>query len=189
MRSLVTKDRRHTFGLPVAAAAARKAEKAGRSNLSQRDKPRRLSWRPLDEPTGKGSRFCIFASNKSTALAEVRAWKGAAVALAEVTIKRHLLIVDLSRSMRFRSPFFLELPKWNVQLASLLRRLGSDLSRPMMPHEEEVLYRPTQLLAWLIRSSGYQGFIYPSAMGPGTNIVLFNPEDAEVAKVSYVRVK
>jgi len=59
----------------------------------------------------------------------------------------------------------------------------------MMPHEEEVLYRPTQLLAWLIRSSGYQGFIYPSAMGPGTNIVLFNPEDAEVAKVSYVRVK
>jgi hypothetical protein len=50
-------------------------------------------------------------------------------------------------------------------------------------------YKPTQLLAWLIRSSGYHGFVFPSAMGPGTNIVLFNSDDAEVTKINYVRVK
>jgi hypothetical protein len=58
-----------------------------------------------------------------------------------------------------------------------------------MPHEPELLYRPTQFLALMVKSSGYDGCIYPSAMGSGTNIVLFNPDDAEVTRVTYVRVK
>ncbi len=137
----------------------------------------------------KGEPVLYLASDKSTALAEVRAWKGAAVALAEVRLKRRLLLVDLSRVRGVGSPFFVKLLKWKIQLAGLLHRLANDLSQPVMPHEEEVLYKPTQLLAWLIRASGYAGFIYPSAMGTGRNVVLFNPEDTEVATTSYVRIK
>ena len=40
-----------------------------------------------------------------------------------------------------------------------------------------------------MRSSGYEGFIYPSAMGSGSNIALFNSDDAEVMDPTYVRVK
>jgi len=58
-----------------------------------------------------------------------------------------------------------------------------------MPHEEEVLYRPTQLLALLIESSGYDGLIYPSAMGSGAHIVLFNPDDVEFRTPEHVRIK
>ena len=139
----------------------------------------------------KGRPVLYLASSRSTALAEVRAWKGAAVALAEVTTKRPLLLVDLSRSRArwIGSPFFVEELKWRIELAGLLRRLAGDMSRPVMPREEEVLYRPTQLLALLIKSSGYDGFIYPSAMGSGTNIVLFNPDDVEIGPPEYVRVK
>lgn len=63
------------------------------------------------------------------------------------------------------------------------------MSRPVMPHEEGPLYKPTQLLTQLIKSSNYDGCIYPSAMGQGRNIVLFNPHDAEIEKVTYFRVK
>jgi hypothetical protein len=40
--------------------------------------------------------------------------------------------------------------------------------------------------------TGKEGFSAIStrcAMGPGTNIVLFNPDDGEVTSVTYVRVK
>jgi RES domain-containing protein len=137
----------------------------------------------------EGEPVLYLASNKSTALAEVRAWKGATVALAEMRLRRRLLLVDLTRSKPFGSPFFVELLRWKVDLAALLRRLAEDMSRPVVKSEDEVLYKPTQLLAWLVRSGGYDGCKYPSAMGPGTNIVLFNPEDAEVTNITYVRVQ
>lgn len=140
----------------------------------------------------KGEPVLYIASSRSTAIAEIRAWKGAVVAFAEIAIKRRLSLIDLSTLIQIKSPFFVELLKWKLELRALLRRLGSDLSRPITPYEAgetEVIYRPTQLLALLIRASGYDGFIYPSAMGPGTNVALFNPDDADVKKVSYTRVK
>jgi RES domain-containing protein len=144
---------------------------------------------PAGRANQKGQPVLYLASNKATALAEVRPWKGAAVAIAAARIKRPLHLVDLSRARPVTSPFFQELLKWRVELAGLLHRLGQDMSRPVMPHEEDLLYRPTQLLARLIKSSNYDGCIYPSAMGQGTNIVLFNPDDAEIEDVTYLRVK
>lgn len=170
-RARVHKDRRrldrfesHELGAPPPAVAS-----AGRANR-------------------KGKPVLYLSSDYPTALAEVRAWKGAAVALAEVRIRRGLFVVDLSEQELLGSPFFVELLAWKIELAVLLRRLGEDMSRPVVAHEDEVLYKPTQLLAWLIQSSGYDGCIYPSAMGPDTNIVLFNPDDAEITNVSYERV-
>ncbi len=148
---------------------------------------------PKDATAGRANRagdpVLYLATNKSTALAEARAWKGAAVAVVPVRIKRELFLVDLKRPRPLQSPFFVELLRWHVQLTVLLHRLGEDMSRPVMPHEEKLLYRPTQLLAWLIKSSGYDGFVYPSAMGSGSNIALFNPDDAEIMEATYVRIK
>jgi hypothetical protein len=113
-------------------------------------------------------------------------------AVAEVRARRQLWLIDLSRTMMIDSPFFVEYLKWKFELRALLQRLGSDLSRPVMAYESgeaEVLYHPTQLLALVIKANGYDGFIYPSAMGPGRNIVLFDPAHAEVEPVSYARIK
>jgi RES domain-containing protein len=129
------------------------------------------------------------ANSKSTALAEVRPWKGAAVAVAEMQVKRRLLLVDLSHIHRIRSPFFIDLLKWKLDLANLLYRLGQDMSWPVLPHEQEILYKPTQLLALMIQSAGYDGCIYPSAMGSGKNYVLFDINAAEVRTIEHVRVE
>jgi RES domain-containing protein len=144
---------------------------------------------PAGRANRRGESILYLATNKSTALAEVRAWKGAAVALVPVRIKRDLLVVDLKRQRPLKSPFFVELLSWRLDLAVLLRRLGEDMSRPVMPHEAEVLYKPTQLLSSIIKSRGYDGFIYPSAMGSGSNIALFNQEDSEIMEASYLCIR
>jgi RES domain-containing protein len=137
----------------------------------------------------KGHPVFYMSTNPSTALAEVRSWKGAAVALARLELSRDLLLVDLAQAKRVESPFFSDLLKWEVDLAALLARLSDDMSRPVMPQEEEILYRPTQLLAMAIRAAGYDGFRYPSAMGSGKNVALFHAGDAAVLDVGYVRIK
>jgi len=81
--------------------------------------------------------------NRSTALAEVRPWKGAVAASAEVRLRKTQLLVDLSQSMKISSPFFVDLLKWRVELCGLLRRLAADLSRPVMMYENdeaEIIY-------------------------------------------------
>jgi RES domain-containing protein len=138
-----------------------------------------------------GRPVLYLAANKSTALAEVRPWKGAAVALAEAVTNRRLMLVDLTQRLPVKSPFFVELLKWKTELAGLLYRLGEDMSRPVMPYEreQEVLYKPTQLLALIIQEAGYHGCIYPSAMGSGRNFVLFDTKAADMVSVEYVRVR
>jgi RES domain-containing protein len=128
------------------------------------------------------------ANNRSTALAEVRPWKGAAVAVAEFKMRRKLWLVDLSQVQPVQSPFFEDMLKWRLDLAVLLYRLGQDMSRPVVPHEQELLYKPTQLPALLIQETGYDGCIYPSAMGSGKNYVVFDIQAAEVTNIEHVRV-
>ena len=58
-----------------------------------------------------------------------------------------------------------------------------------MQHEAESLYKPTQHLCDLIREAGYEGIAYRSAMGHGSNLVLFDPSAGEPFDVTYVRVR
>lgn len=170
-RARVHDDRRRTSRFTSAEVGAPPPEKAKAGRANQDGQP-----------------VLYLASNKSTALAEVRPWKGAAVALAEIEVNRELLLVDLARRHSVKSPFFVELLAWKLQLAGLLYRLGHDMSQPVMPHEQAVLYKPTQLLALMIQAAGYDGCIFPSAMGSGKNVVLFDVNAADVAGVDYLRV-
>ena len=119
----------------------------------------------------------------------MRPWKGAAVAVAEMKIQRGLLLVDLSQTPRVESPVFVDLLKWRLDLANLLYRLAQDMSWPIMPHQQDVLYKPTQILASMIQSAEYDGCIYPSAMGSGKNYALFDVNAAKAIKIPHVRVK
>jgi RES domain-containing protein len=171
-RARIYDDREHKEKYTAAEVGAPPREKARAGRANQAQQP-----------------VLYLANNRSTALAEVRPWKGAAVAVAEMKVKQRLLLVDLSQIRPVKSPFFEDLLKWRIDLAVLLYRLGQDMSRPVMPHEQETLYKPTQLLALMIQATGYDGCIYPSAMGSGKNYVLFNTQAAEVLNIEHVRVK
>jgi RES domain len=171
-RARIYDDREHKEKYTAAEVGAPPHEKAKAGRANQAQQP-----------------VLYLASNRSTALAEVRPWKGAAVAIAEVKTKQRLLLVDLSQVRPVKSPFFTDLLKWRIDLANLLYRLGQDMSRPVMPYEQEILYKPTQLLALMIQATGYDGCIYPSAMGAGKNYVLFDTQAVEVLNIEHVRVR
>lgn len=149
---------------------------------------------PLSErtPAGRANRpgkpVLYLASDEATALAEVRAWKGAAVAVAKMRLRKPSRVINLLHLKIPDSPFFEEHLAWKLQLAGLFHRLAEELSRPVMQHEADRLYVPTQRLCDLIQQAGYEGIAYPSAMGPGSNLVLFDPTAAEPVEVTYVRV-
>lgn len=144
-------------------------------------------------PAGRANRknepVLYLASDDSTALSEVRAWKGSAVATATVKIKNRISIVSLLKYEIPKSPFFDDLLRWKIQLGQLFQRLAYELSIPVGPHESDEMYFSTQYLCDWVRKAGYDGIEYPSAMGKGFNVVLFNPDNAEVSEIKYVRVK
>jgi hypothetical protein len=170
-RARIHKDRFRSerFNLPEVGAPPSDNGLAGRANRK-------------NEP------ILYLASDEQTALAEVRAWKGMAVAVAKCEVKNRLLVVSLLHYELPQSPFFEELLQWKVQLAQLFDRLADELSRPVVAHEDEQVYFSTQYLADWARKAGYHGIEYPSAMGPGFNVVIFSPEDVKLLDIRYVRI-
>jgi RES domain-containing protein len=170
-RARIHKDRFRTerFNLPEVGAPPPDKVPAGRANRK-------------NEPV------LYLASDEETALAEVRAWKGMAVALAKFEVKNRLLLVSLLHYELPQSPFFEELLQWKVQLAELFGRLADELSRPVIAHEDEKVYFSTQYLADWVRKARYHGIEYPSAMGSGSNVVIFNPEDLKSLDIKYSRI-
>lgn len=144
---------------------------------------------PAQRANRAGEPVLYMASDIGTALTEVRAWKGAPVSVAKMKITKELRILDLREPYLIESPFFHESLSWEVEAHALLNRFAEELSRPVMPHETEALYRPTQHLCDVIKASGFDGIAYPSAMGHGYNVVLFDPHAAIPEEISHHRVE
>lgn len=138
----------------------------------------------------EGEPVLYLARDEKTALCEVRAWKGAAVAIASMRVQDEARIVSLLQKIELESPFYDDLLEWHIGLAELFYRLAEELSLPVMPHEHEEnnLYLSTQYLCDWIKKSGYSGVEFPSAMGPGHNAVFFDTSAAIPFDMKYVRV-
>lgn len=171
-RARIHEDRKRKirFVLSEMGAPPAKDARAGRANKSK-------------EPV------LYLATNDNTALAEVRAWRGMAVALAKVRLKRDVRLLDLTELNFPKSPFETEYLCYDLQVIGLLQSFGLALSHPLLPDEEDRLYLPSQELCKYIRQQNIDGVIYPSAMGDGKNIVLFNPDDGEPYEVDYYRIE
>ena len=67
--------------------------------------------------------------------------------------------------------------------------IDNAFSRPVTLSDDEADYVPTQILAELFRSAGYDGVIYRSQFGEkGHNLALFNVADAEPINCAPYRV-
>jgi RES domain-containing protein len=137
----------------------------------------------------QGKPALYLASDAATAIAEIRGWRGAAVALAQFETKRDLRIVDLVSLRKIASPFFDESLSWKLDLFGILNRLAEELSRPVLPGEEGKLYGATQYFSELVNRAGFDGIAYPSSLSElGTNTVLFDVWAARATSVRYIRI-
>ena len=129
------------------------------------------------------------ALDHETAVAEVRPWKGARVSVAPCELRKPAALVDLSDIHYLtKGPFAYGDLLHEIDKLDMVRALADELARPISLSDTEIDYVPTQYLTEVVKSLGYDGMLYPSAMGGGNNVVLFDPEIVNILSVNHLVV-
>jgi len=106
------------------------------------------------------------ATSSRVALAEVRPPSGSKVVVGAFEVRIRLRLLDLSALEHLRPAVGSRLDPEYVEClkrAEFLRKLGLQLSKPVMPSDEVLSYLPTQAVAnYLATAAGLHGIIYPS---------------------------
>ncbi|CDZ42737.1 RES domain protein [Neorhizobium galegae bv. officinalis] len=121
------------------------------------------------------------AREPETCVAEIRAPVGSHVVLGRFEIIRETRLLDLNKLTQVFTDVSLFDPRFQRMAgrASFFRRLVAEISRPIMPRDEEAEYLVTQAVSEFLASSvepQLDGIIFNSAQTDheGRNVVLFN---------------
>jgi hypothetical protein len=137
----------------------------------------------------KGIPYLYVATQKDTALSEVRPWPGSLVSLAQLKTLRDMVIIDCTVKNRGDS-FYFEEPGPEKKELAVWRDIDRAFSEPVTPNDRVADYAPTQILAELFKSNGIDGIAYRSRFGTkGFNLVFFDLAAAEVINCSLYEAK
>jgi len=129
----------------------------------------------------KGIAVLYLSSTKETAMSEVRPWKKAEISCARFVTARPLRIIDCSihagknlLGIDCKTPQEIQEVIWS--------EIDNAFSKPVSVGEESGSYVPTQILAELFKSKGFDGVGYKSSLtAEGCNLALFDLESATMA--------
>ncbi len=122
----------------------------------------------------KGIPCLYLATDKETAMAEVRPWVGSYVSVGQFKTLKGLVLVDCFIEHARGFVFFFEEPDPAEREKAVWADIDRAFSEPVNPDESTAEYAPTQILAEAIRSHGYDGIVYKSLLGKGFNVALFD---------------
>lgn len=132
-----------------------------------------------------GIPYLYLASDPITAISEVRPHTGEQAAVAKFNFSKQLTVIDLCDPRNTISPFmFLDNLIAIREDVFFLAQLGLELSQPVLPNFAAIDYTPTQFLCEFIKKSGYDGVMYKSCIGDGTNLAVFNPENRVFSEIT-----
>ena len=138
----------------------------------------------------KGIPVLYLATQRQTAMSEVRPWLGSLVSCAHYETIRPLTIVDLSVNHGGGFVFFLSEPDASKREKAVWTQIDQAFSKPTTAADDAADYVPTQVIAELFKTEGHGGIAYKSAFGDdGYNIVLFDPEDANLTSCGLFEAK
>ncbi|WP_163268326.1 RES family NAD+ phosphorylase [Chelativorans alearense] len=138
----------------------------------------------------KGIPCLYMASDKHTAMAEARPWIGSLVSLGVFRTERALKIVDCTRDAD-RNRFFLEgEPAVDERDQVVWSHMARAFREPATRDDDIAEYAPTQIIAEVFRSEGYDGVAYRSAFGTDRfNIALFDLDAAKLVTCALHEVR
>lgn len=133
---------------------------------------------------------CLYvATKKETAMSEVRPWIGSYVSVSQFRVLRDLRIVNCTLG-HDRTPLFLAEPGNTKREQAVWAHIDRAFSEPVDRSDDTAEYAPTQVLAELFQSLGYDGVAYKSAFGTnGFNIALYDVESAKPVNGFLFKVK
>lgn len=152
----------------------------------------RMKPRPNQAMEGRanaaGVSVLYLGTTLQTVISEVRPWVGSEISVAQFRLKRELRALDLSRGHGQSAAMFLLdhiVNETSLSVEDKEKAVWIDIdnafSKPVTKSDDTADYVPTQILAEVFANEGYDAIIYKSQFGEkGYNIVLFNPDDADI---------
>ncbi|MGD9540396.1 RES family NAD+ phosphorylase [Methylocystis sp.] len=140
------------------------------------------NWQNEGRANPRGIPCLYLATTRDTALAEVRPWIGAMISVARLKIRRDLNVIDCSKYHSMDAFKTVILDHTRPREDGIWMAIDRAFATPVSRDDESKEYLPTQILAELFKSEGFDGLVYKSLLTEdGFNLALFNLEDADVA--------
>lgn len=179
---------------------ARRIENENSFTPMLRDPPQEIGPPPSERATSgrmnaRGIPVFYGATCENACISEIRAPVGSSVLIGSFRLLRPTKLLDLeSITNVFAGGSHFD-PRYEEKRgrASFLKDLVTEISRPVMPEDEELEYIPTQIVAEYLAQKAnprIDGILYPSSQTDGNNVVLFNhacrvrpsglPEETEI---------
>lgn len=155
-------------------------------------KAERMKPRPNQATEGRanaaGVSVLYLGTTVQTVISEVRPWVGSDISVAQFKLNRELRALDLSCGHGQSSAMSILGQLLNETRLSIEDKekavwidIDNAFSTPVTKSDDTADYAPTQILAEVFAGEGYNAIIYKSQFGEkGYNIVLFNPDDADI---------
>lgn len=134
---------------------------------------------PEGRANPKGIPYLYLATDRDTAMAEVRPWIGSYVSVGQFKTLRGLRLVNCTTNTRDFIFFFKE-PSPEKREEAVWLDIDRAFAKPVSPSDDLADYVPTQVIAELFKTHGYDGIAYRSSLGAGHNIMVFDLEAAEL---------
>lgn len=128
----------------------------------------------------KGIPYLYLATDRDTALSEVRPWIGSVISAGQFGTNRELRLIDFSVEYGKEKHFFFSEPSDEQKTQAVWSHIDNAFSKPVTESDSSSDYAPTQVIAEFIRSKGYDGIAYKSSLANGHNIALFDLESARL---------
>lgn len=133
---------------------------------------------------------CLYLSDsEETTLHEARVGEYDYVSIAQFEAIEDVEVVNIALLSEI-SPFLgSDITQLAVNVANF-KRLSIEIAKPMRRHDSPLDYLPTQYLCDYIKSLGYVGFEYRSAMNEdGSNLAIFYPKKFKCVHVSVYDIQ
>ncbi|MCS6128521.1 RES family NAD+ phosphorylase [Shewanella oncorhynchi] len=137
----------------------------------------------------KGIPYLYVASDKETAMSEIRPWLGSVISIARFTNIQELRIIDFSKHHNERLPCYLCEPDDAKKIEAVWTYIDNAFSQPVTNNDQKSDYVPTQIIAEFIRSLGYDGIAFKSSLSKGHNLALFNVNSVSFKGCNLFTVK
>lgn len=116
----------------------------------------------------KGIPYLYLATNRDTALAEVRPWMGSFISVGQFKTLRELRLVNCTTDQRLH--LYLKEPSAEKREESVWAQIDRAFARPISPSDDIADYVPTQIIAELFKANNFNGIAYRSSLGGGHNV-------------------
>lgn len=137
----------------------------------------------------KGIPYLYLATNRDTALAEVRPWIGSLISVGEFKTLRDLRLVNCVSHKKNTCVHTKEPTPAKMEVA-VWADINQAFSTPVTLNDKGADYAPTQIITELFKNAGFDGVVFKSALEEdGINVTLFNMNSVKLLNRSLYEAK